>query len=575
MKLNIEEKRVHYSIVAIILLSFFIVVFTEAQYKSVTVDEISHLASGYSYIKTGDFRLNIEATPLVDMISAMPLLFLAPALPLNHSSWSMAKTDEFAGQYHWEFGEQFFYHYGNDPDTLLFYGRLPIMIISTALGLLIFIFSKELFGVRAGLFGLFLYVANPTILANSNLVTIDIGAGFFSLLAVYSFWRFANKITPFNLAMAGFTFGLAQLSKFSAVFLIPVYCILALSIVLKKRKVGIGIMQALTSEAGLTFFGFVAVVFFIGIITIIVGYFIIGFPRYLEGLSYVLFHSKTGHPGYLLGQRSINGWWYYYIVAFLVKEPVALIILILFTIFFHRNIRHRDMLNEYFLIFPIVVLFLLASFTKINIGIRHLLPAYPFLFICIGRIVNIKFSRQKFFILTLALLSMWYVQESIAIYPYHMAYFNEIAHGPLNGPKYLLDSNIDWGQDLKGLEQYLKRNGIKEIWMGYWGKDLPEYRNINYRQINCFPERGISAVSVNNVFGISQERADCLLWLGEYKPIANIGYSIYVYNITDDSDVSAGQEQFCVRSCSRLCGNNSLNYFNSSFFNYSCDCVCE
>src|SRR3989338_2460281 len=103
-------------IAAILLFALFIQAITSIKNKSITVDEISHLSSGYSKIKTLDFRLNVEALPLVDMLSALPLLFLNPKLPLDHESWVKAKDFEFEGQYHWEFGNQFFFHYNNNPD---------------------------------------------------------------------------------------------------------------------------------------------------------------------------------------------------------------------------------------------------------------------------------------------------------------------------------------------------------------------------------------------------------------------------------------------------------------------------
>ncbi len=575
MGVSLDDKRMYVPLVVALLAIFFAALVFESLQKSVTVDEISHIPSGYSKIKTGDFRLNVEAAPLVDMLSALPLVFLNPKLPLEHQSWILAKDNEFEGQYHWDFGEEFFYNSGNDPDSVLFLGRISVMILSVLLGMMVFVFAKKLFGVKAGLFSLVLYVFNPTIRAHSHLATIDIGSAFFVFLAVFFFWKFVNDISLKNLIFAGIAFGLAQLSKFTAVFLFPVYVILILAVIYQRRNKDVSIEKVFASENAKILYGLLALVFFVGLLTIVLGYFVVEFPKYIEGLRYVLFHSETGHPSYLLGERSFNGWWYYYLVAFVVKEPVPLLIFLLFAIFFFKKISHENILNEYFLLAPILVLLVISFFTKINIGIRHLLPIYPFLFVFAGRVVNLKFPIRKLFVFTLALLSVWYISESIEIFPHDLAYFNEIADGPENGPKFLLDSNIDWGQDLKGLKKYLDDKGISDIRMGYWGKDRASYRGINFTQVNCYPESGITAVSVNYLYGISEENAECLEWLRKYKPVANIGHSILIFDIRENIDVVNARDKFCEEKCFGICKENNIKYFKSGFVNGSCSCECE
>ncbi len=575
MPINLDDKKIYMPIVIILLAVFFSALLYESSRKSITVDEISHIPSGYSKIKTGDFRLNLEAAPLVDMLSSLPLLLINPKLPIEHKSWSLAKDNEFEGQYHWDFGEEFFYNSGNDPDTILHYARIPIMLLSVLLGIVIFLFSKKLFGAKAALFSLVLYVFNPTIIAHSSLATIDIGSAFFSFLAVYFFWKFINDISLRNIILAGITFGAAQLSKFTAIYLFPVYVILAIIIIYKKRNPEVPLGKSVTSRKAMLFYGLVALIFVIGMLTIILGYFVVGFPKYIDGMKYVLFHTDTGHPSYLMGEHSRSGWWYYYLVAFLIKEPVPLLILILLSIVFFKGIRHQNSINEFFIIVPIAVLVLISMFTKINIGIRHLLPIYPFLFIFVGRIVNLKFHIQKIFFLTLILLSIWYISESVQIYPNDLAYFNEIIGGPKNGAGFLLDSNIDWGQDLKGLKAYLDEKSIQNIRMGYWGKDRASYRGINYTQVNCYPETGLVAVSVNYLYGISEENSQCLSWLMKYKPISNIGHSILIFDINEDIDTLKAGDKFCEDNCIDFCNVNAVRYFKSEFVNGSCECECE
>ena len=562
------------SIVVILLFALFIQAITSIKNKSITVDEISHLSSGYSYIKTWDFRLNVEALPLVDMISALPLLFLNPKLPLEHESWLLAKNFEYEGQYHWEFGNQFFFHYNNNPDQILFFGRIPVMLLSVLLGFFVFRWAKELYGIKAGLFALFLYSFSPEILAHSRLATIDLGSSFFIFIALYYFWRFLRNISIKSLIIAGITLGLAELSKFTALYIIPVYFILAF-IFLYKHKENISLTGLLTHKKTYTLFWLLLIIFLIAFFVILAGFGFKGFPAYILGLTYVTWHSQIGHPVYLFGQHSMHGWWYYYIAAFLIKTPIAALIFIILSSIFFSKIRNKDIMNELFIAVPVIILIIFSFFNHINIGIRHILPIYPFIFVFVSKLVNLKVKKQRIFRIIILLLCLWYFVASIMIYPNYLAYFNELVGGPDNGYKYLLDSNLDWGQDLKGLKLWMDKNGINNISLGYWGKDNIELRGIKYRQVNCYPEPGLIAVSANTLYGLREERSYCLEWLRDYKPIDKIGYSIFIYNITDKIDVVKERELFCKKGCATGCAEVGLKYGRSYYANESCQCECK
>jgi len=529
----------NYKIIVVILLAvLFFQALTSIKNKSITVDEMSHLSSGYSYIKTGDFRLNVEALPLVDMLSALPLLFLDPKLPLDHPSWINAKHFEFEGQYHWDFGREFFFNYNDNPDQILFFGRIPVMLLSVLLGFFVFRWAKEIYGIKAGLFALFLYSFSPNILAHSRLATVDIGFACFGFIAVYYFWRFLRNISVKSMIIAGITLGLAEISKFTALYLIPVYVILAF-IFLYKNKKDLALVELFTSKKTLTLYGLLLIIFIIAFFVIIAGFGFKGFPAYVSGFKYAVWHTNTSHPAYLFGEHSMQGWWYYYVVAFLMKTPIPMLaLLVLSSIFFKRA---KNSVNELFLAIPAAVLIIFSFFNHINIGVRHILPIFPFIFVFVGGLVNVKVKKQKILSIVVLLLSIWYIISSLMIYPHYLAYFNE-AIGPDNGHKYLLDSNLDWGQDLKGLKNYMEENGIDEIKLGYWGEDDIEKRGIKYSAVNCYPEPGLIAVSANNLYGLWEERSFCLEWLRDYEPIDKIGYSIFIYNIKEDIDADKERE---------------------------------
>ncbi|MBI4141501.1 phospholipid carrier-dependent glycosyltransferase, partial [Candidatus Woesearchaeota archaeon] len=184
-----------------------------------TSDEYTFIPSGYTYWKTGDFRMNTEQPPLIKLFNTIPLLFMNVNLPLEHTSWSKAQL----------FGRDGFYQYfifeaNNDKkEILLFATRAMNVLFAIALGILILCWTTELFGRLAGTFALAMYALEPTILAYSSLFMMEIGFSFFSTLSLYTFWKFLNKPTKKTFILAAIALGLVQLTKHTAIFFIGIY----------------------------------------------------------------------------------------------------------------------------------------------------------------------------------------------------------------------------------------------------------------------------------------------------------------------------------------------------------------
>jgi hypothetical protein len=564
------NKKTAYIIVGILLLLIFIQTTISMSKKSATYDEIIHLSAGYSYLKTRDFRLNPEHPPLIKELSAIPLLLLNPYLPLDHPSWINA-TDKSQV----EFGKRFFYEYNPNPDQILFYGRIPIVLLSVLLGFFVFLFAKELYGAKAGLFALFLYAFSPNILAHSRLITTDLGISCFLFLAVYSFWKFIKKPSVLYLFLTGFLVGLTFLSKFTGIYVIPILFILAFFAIHYKQKIRKSIFNLSIHfrKNSLLFYSLVLLIILIGFLVIPLFYFF-HFSPYFGGLNKVIGHSKEGHIAFLMGEHSTTGWWYYFIVAFLIKTPIPMLIFVLLTFIFFKKIKHEETLNELFLLVPIIFIFAAFMFNRINIGLRHILPVYPFLFVFVSKLTNLKINKQKIFKISFGILAIWYLLSSIFIFPHYLAYFNEFAGGPDNGYKYLIDSNIDWGQDFEGLQEYIKKHNLQNITIGYFGREQPELRGIEYKQLKCYPTNGIIAVSVNILQGLTKEFAQCTAWLRKYKPIDKIGYSIFIYNI---KGINETEEEiiYCKSKCKRYCENAGFIYGSSYIQNNSYECRCK
>jgi len=523
-----------YLVIFFLLGIFFVQAVTSLKEKSLTSDEGVHLAAGYSYLKTGDYRMNIEHPPLMKMLNALPILFLNPSLPLEHFSWREARE--------WRFSEEFVYRNRIDADKLLFWGRIPTVLLAMFLGFFIFKWTKELYDSKSAIFALFLYVFCPNILAHSQLVTTDLAASCFIFLSIYSFWKLLREGNKFNLIFAGMSLGLALASKFTTVILFPIYFVIYFYFWFK-NKVRKNFLR-----------GFI-LVFFLAMLILIITYRFTSFENYFIGLKRIISEATSGHTSFLLGKYSNTGWWYYYLVAFLLKTPISIIVLLIFYFLLRKKLSLKD---DYFLLIPIILIFLNASLSKKQIGLRYILPVYPFLFILLSSVVKYQTKKVLLKFVLIFLTGIWYLISSLRIYPHYLAYFNEFVGGPDNGWKYLADSNIDWGQDLKGLKKYLEEEGNPEILLGYFGSANPDYYKIEYqklpfyvavprmsRKINLLnPQKELLAISVNILHSIYSPDRNLFDWLKKKKLIKKIGYSIFVYNVTTDIDAHENLAEF-------------------------------
>jgi len=149
----------------------------------------------------------------------------------------------------------------------------------------------------------------------------------------------------------------------------------------------------------------------------------------------------------------------------------------------------------------------------------------------------VRLKRQTLFITVIGILSLWYIFSSVSIYPHYLAYFNEFVGGPDNGYKYLVDSNLDWGQDLKGLKKYMDEKGIRKIKLSYFGGAEPEYYGINYQPVTTRemlkPTPGIYAISATNLQAVFYPNKNYFAWLRKLRPKAKIGYSIFIYEVRE------------------------------------------
>ncbi|MDR1382729.1 MAG: glycosyltransferase family 39 protein [Planctomycetaceae bacterium] len=287
--------------------------------------------------------------------------------------------------------------------------------------------------------------------------------------------------------------------------------------------------------------------------------------NFIQGIDTQRLDFERGLPSYLRGEWSEHGWHYYYLYALLIKMPlgtIGLFLLAIFCTFFQKgyNIAWRD---EMVVILPgIVLLAFVSSQTGFSVHSRYVIPALPFFFLWISK-VGKAFPMKRPMVVTIAsVLLAWSVLSSLSIYPYSLSYFNELAAilptpedknypkllpeisktawqktksilsaGPRNGARHLLDSNIDWGQDLFYLEKwYQKHPEAKDMKVAYWGSYPLELTTIPSKEMPPAnkPQPGWYALSVNYI----DSREKQYRYFLNFEPVATAGYSLYIYHIT-------------------------------------------
>jgi dolichyl-phosphate-mannose-protein mannosyltransferase len=459
--------------------------------KSASYDEVAHLPAGFSYLTTGLVKLNPQHPPLIKEISALPLLFLRPAKLVDRRK---LESQTLEPNFEWNYGRRFLFD--QDADRLLFWGRIPVVFLSLGLAILVMLWARELWGRRAGLLALFLYAFDPTIMAHAQFVTTDVGCAFFATLFLFVLRRFLQHRDAKWLILSGITLGLALGAKFSAALLVPltmVFLVAGHRQSKRLREPALGEPTAAGIGIGNWDEGSVKQRFLVAAMTIIlmmataaiVLWVIYIFPKdpffYLKGLNVVNQDHHPDFPYYLMGRLKPGGWRSYFVIAWLIKTPLPSLVLWLLSLLLFLRGERAFWLEEIFLTVPALAFLVGYSLKADNIGVRYLIPCLPFFIIFTTRIVSA--AGKVALRIPLALLLGWYMLEFFAISPDHLSYFNQIAGGYRHGPEWLDDSNVDWGQSLIELRDYLQSHKLSDYALLYFGSGEPEYYGIPRRNL--------------------------------------------------------------------------------------------
>ena len=574
-----EKTPVYIWVLAAALLLWMVVVITLSQWRMApTFDEQNHVTRGISVLRTGDFRLCFHHPPFANVLEALPVAWhrdthFTTAMP----SWNNLSI--------WNASNETIWQLSKNGVQLIQLARLPVLVFVLVLALVVFLWSKSLFGPWGGLLSLGLLALDPNMLAHGGLATTDIPAVSTILLAMFLLRRYIFAPTRANLCFAGIAAGVALATKFSALILIPVTGLLLLLVAFLPPHRPCPLATAWMSlPYGHRVLRVLKTCVLLGLVAGLVVWGIYGFKveplgaksgkplsahaslikripvpgkQYFRGLKTVK-GEAGGHRAYLLGQADATGkgWWYYFPVAIASKTPLAELFLMLGILVLLAFPRIRARLAFYrpdtlLLLVPVGIYFF-ASLgilgISLNLGIRHILPIYPFLFMLAGGWVALRIP-VRYFLPPLALLGLFQLTSILLAYPNFLAYFNECAGGSNNGYRILADSNYDWGQDLGALAHWQRQDPrFNNLSFSYFGTTPPEAYGISYHPLAGFglmhqaspPDlhtfTGYLAISATELVGgpayNGEQHGFDYRPLLKLHPVARAGKTIFVYRLS-------------------------------------------
>lgn len=494
----------------LLLLAFFAQGMAHIRSASITFDEGPHLATGYATLRTGDFRLqpiHIHP-PLANVLAAAPLL-LQNDLPDPRAvdGWEIASLSAITDAVVWQYPH---------PERLAVAGRLPILWLAVLLGALLCRWARDLGGARAGLLALALYAFDPNMIAHGTLITTDMAATFLMVTTLYAASQrigekakrregeSANRRQIARWVGVGVLLGLALLTKVSALILAPV---LGLMVASYELRVTSDELRPASSHISRFTFHAVRITQYVlalalpAALVLWAGYGfeigrVAGWPYPIPAATHIRIyqslqeHYQLGHPTFLLGQVSSHGWWWYFPVAFMLKTPLPVLLLALYALIHTAcYLRHRPY------------------------GLR----------------------------ITHYALLLWLALGTLTVAPDYLAFFNEFAGGPAGGYRYLVDSNLDWGQNLWQLRDWMQAHDETHIYYAHYSPARPAVYGIEAdflppdpRAVDFTPWQpapGLYAIGATVLQGPYAPDVNTYAWFRAQKPLAQLGHALFLYRV--------------------------------------------
>ena len=499
-----------------------------------TNDEIAHLAAGMEWLSKGRFTYEAQHPPLGRVAAAIGPYLAGERSTGAYSMWIEGRAILGRGE-----------HYVRTL-ALSRLGELPFFLVVCGI---VWLWGRRLLGEAGGALSVLFVATNPSVLAHAGLSTTDIAPTAMYPIALYCYSRWLDRPAWRESILLGIALALAAVSKFSAIAFLGAAFVLvfaARAVLLRKWRLEGASDGPRLRTAEATTVAVAALVIFA------VYRFDVGpvspewtlqlpAPSFFRGIFEFVMHGTMGHKSYLLGQLKSNGWWYYFPVALIVKTPLPLLLFGGIGIAaIVQRIRDTDRQYAWEMSIPMVgaaTVLLVAMTSKVNIGIRHVLPLYPLLAIVAahGALVAWRWSQARRPLplrtapVALAALVIVAVVPVVRAHPDHLAYFNPIAGR--HPERVLVDSNLDWGQDLYRLADEMKRRGITSIRLAYFGTAEPGAAGVMGASALSPHERANGWIAASETYLSGEWVETAYDWLLPYEPVAHIGKSMRLYYI--------------------------------------------
>ena len=550
---------------------------SNAWQASPNCDELAHLASGLYHWQTGNFHAYQVNPPLIRLWCSMPLALSRPTIPWHSPAATKSKRPE------WQLARLLLQ--SRNPQQIRFdllAARLMCIPLVCLGSVTCYLWSRHNYGVSPGLAAMLLWAFSPNICSWGATLCPDVPAAAIGALACFNISAWFNRPTVLNATIVGTLLGFALLAKTTWIILVgllPIMVVGHLCLVQTGRNhasrillqsVYASLTGLLVLNAGYGFqdtfsclneFDFHSEIFrsYVNSIKSFHKTSLTSLPiplpqAFIEGIDLQQFEFERGKRSFLCGQWKDGGWWYYYVLAALVKMPIGFWILTIVSAWYPAPARltktpHLTVPSTHSSLLAMLLPFaamaaLISSQTGFSRHLRYAFPCFPFCYIWVSQTaVWTKTNTRLRYIVSLALIS--FVIGSLLCWPFQHSYFNLLAGGPLGGHRFLLDANIDWGEDVLHAERWAKDHPTcRPLYRAFVSDEFAAHRQFHWNRASQL-RTGWYLVSIHRLL----DPTDSFSCFQRLRPVDRIGFSTLVYKIqSKEAALTADTEQEFQRS---------------------------
>jgi hypothetical protein len=521
------------------VLAAALAVASTARVFSGTVDEPAHLAAGMQWLTTGEYSYDLQHPPLGRIAAAM-----GPYVHGARSAGNPAIYDEGAK----------ILGTGARYSEMLASARHGELVFFVMLALVVWFWAKSIIGDAGGAVATLLLVANPNVLAHAGLATTDIACTATTTLALFLAVRWVESPTTGRALSFGAGAALAVGSRLSALAFVGGALVVSYALyawvtgrATIERRPQSPRVSAQVGASALLFVATIWAIYRFAIGPMHPGGASVPAPAFLSGVYTFLLHGSSGHPSFLLGTPANRGWWYYFPVALAVKTPIPLLLLsIVGAVVAFADVKTRRDWRTAVPVAAALTMLAISTTVRVDLGVRLILPMYPLLAIAAAQGAMRLWSERRSLAPRAAVSALlaWSLLIVVRTHPDHLSYFNALAG---DHPEHVLvDSNLDWGQDLYRLRDTIVARGIRDtVRVAYFGTAGVAAAGVpNARELGLH-ERATGWIAASETYLAGEWVGRAYDWLLDYPAVARVGPSMRLWYIppavvtTDSSRRSA------------------------------------